>query len=96
MVEARDATHVGYVALSPLEDDLECNMLPVVDVLNDERVWGVLDEGCNSTVCGHEWMETCKAKLKNMGFEVPAEGIQRSCRECAHQGWMQNPICVGT
>ena len=45
-------------------------MLPVVDVLNDEHVWGVLDEGCNSTVCGHEWMETCKAKLKNMGFEV--------------------------
>ena len=40
VVEARDATHVGYVAL-PLEDDLECNMLPVVDVLNDARMGSV-------------------------------------------------------
>ena len=77
VVEARDATHVGYVALSPLEEDLECNMLPVVDVLNDEHVRGVLDEGCNSTVCGRERMETCKAKLKNMGFEVPLQSDEQ-------------------
>ena len=33
VVEARDAeAPVGYMALSPLEDDLECDMLPVVDV----------------------------------------------------------------
>ena len=44
VMEAREATHVGYMALSPLEDELECNALPVVDVLNDEHVWGVLDE----------------------------------------------------
>ena len=77
VVEARGATHVGYVALSPFEDDLECSLLPVVDVLNDEHVWGVLDEGCNSTVCGHEWMEACKAKLKNMGFEVPLQSDEQ-------------------
>ena len=53
-------------------------MLPVVDVLNDEHVWGVLDEGCNSTVCGHGWMETCEAKLKNMGFEVPLQSDEQN------------------
>ena len=44
---------------------------------NDEHVWGVLDEGCNSTVCGHEWMETRKAKLKNMGFDVPMQSDEQ-------------------
>ena len=77
VVEARDTTHAGYVALSPLEDDLECSVLPVVDVLNDEHVWGVLDEGCNSMVCGHEWMETCRAKLKNMCFDVPMQSDEQ-------------------
>ena len=33
VMEAREATHAGYMALSPLEDDLECSVLPVVDVL---------------------------------------------------------------
>ena len=77
VMEVREATHAGYMALSPLEDDLECSVLPVVDVLNDEHVWGVLDEGCNSAVCGHEWMETCKAKLKNMGFDVPMQSDEQ-------------------
>ena len=84
VMEAREATHAGYMALSPLEDDLECSVLPVVDVLNDEHAWGVLDEGCNSTVCGHEWMETRKAKLKNMGFDVPMQsGEQKAFKGLA-------------
>ena len=71
VMDAKEVTHAGYMALSPLEDELECSALPVVDVLNYEHVRGVLDEGCNSTVCGHERMESCKAKLKNMGFDAP-------------------------
>ena len=74
VVEAGDAeAPVRYMALSPLEDDLECDVLPVVDVLNDEHVWGVLDEGCNSTACGFDRMESCKSKLKNLGFDVPLQ-----------------------
>ena len=37
----------------------------------------MLDEGCNSMACGHEWMETCKAKLKNMGFDVPMQSDEQ-------------------
>jgi len=77
VVEAREATFASYVALTPLEDELECSQLPIVDVLNDDHVWGVLDEGCNSTVCGHEWMESCRAKLKKMGFEVPMQSDEQ-------------------
>eukprot|EP00435_Cladocopium_sp_Y103_P044934 s3831_g12.t1 len=93
VIEARDhaahaahaaPSHAAYVALSPLEDDLECDALPIVDILNDEHVWGVLDEGCNSTVCGHEWMETCKAKLKVLGFDVPMQSdVQKAFKGLA-------------
>ena len=101
VMEARETTHVGYVALSPLEDELECNALPVVDVLNDEHVWGVLDEGCNSTVCGHDWMETCRAKLKNIGFDAPMQSDEQKAFKglagnVRTQRSIQNPICVGT
>ncbi|CAL1129119.1 unnamed protein product [Cladocopium goreaui] len=77
VMEARETTHAAYMALSPLEDELECDALPVVDVLNDEHVWGVLDEGCNSTVCGHDWMESCKAKLKKIGFDAAMQSEEQ-------------------
>ena len=77
VMEARETAPAGYMALSPLEDELECDALPVVDVLNDEHVWGVLDEGCNSTVCGHDWMESCRAKLKNIGFDAPMQSDEQ-------------------
>eukprot|EP00435_Cladocopium_sp_Y103_P050664 s1856_g15.t1 len=93
VIEARDhaahaghaaPSHAAYVTLSPLEDELECDALRVVDILNDDHVWGVLDEGCNSTVCGHEWMETCKAKLKILGFDVPMQSdVQKAFKGLA-------------
>ena len=42
----------------------------VVDIWNDDGVWAVLDEGCNSTVCGSEWMERAVEAYAAVGYEV--------------------------
>ena len=37
------------VALSPMDDQIVGPALRVIDSGNDEGVWALLDEGCNST-----------------------------------------------
>eukprot|EP00435_Cladocopium_sp_Y103_P073901 s140_g45.t1 len=44
--------------------------LRVIDIWNDEGVWAVLDEGCNSTVCGSEWMTRAIASYATVGYDV--------------------------
>ena len=60
----------ALMALSPMEDELECGDLPVVDVLRDDHVWAVLDEGCNSTICGQVWLKNASEKFHSIGFKV--------------------------
>ena len=40
--------------LSPMDDQIVGPASRVVDIWNDDGVWAVLNEGCNSTVCGSE------------------------------------------
>ena len=71
MLEDREeAQGHALVALSPMEDELECGDLPAVDVLRDHHVWAVLDEGCNSTICGQVWLKNASEKFHSIGFKV--------------------------
>ena len=45
--------------------------LPVVDIYQSSGVYAVLDEGCNSTVHGTEWISNAAKKLSNLGYIVP-------------------------
>jgi len=58
------------VALSPMDDQIVGPALRVVDIWNDEGVWAVLDEGCNLTVCGSEWMERAVEAYAAVGYDV--------------------------
>ena len=58
------------VALSPMDDQIVGPALRVVDIWNDEGVWAVLDEGCNSTVCGSEWMARAVEAYAAVGYDV--------------------------
>jgi len=57
------------VALPPMDDQIVGPALRVVDIWNDEGVWTVLDEGCNSTVCGSEWMARAVEAYAAVGYE---------------------------
>ena len=70
LAEREESQSHALMALSPLEDELECGDLPVVDVLRDHHVWAVLDEGCNSTICGQVWLKNASEKFHSIGFKV--------------------------
>ena len=44
--------------------------LPVVDIYQSSGVYAVLDEGCNSTVHGTEWISNAAKKLSNLGYST--------------------------
>ena len=44
--------------------------LPVVDIYDSPGVFAVLDEGCNSTVHGTEWIANAARKLSNLGYST--------------------------
>ena len=44
--------------------------LPVVNIYESQHVYAVLDEGCNSTVHGSEWVADAAGKLANMGYST--------------------------
>ena len=53
--------------------------LAEVDIYDHEDIWGVLDDGANSSVCGERWCDNAQMKLAKLGFEFPwlsQEGIQ--------------------
>ena len=58
------------VALSPMDDQIVGPALRVVDIWNDEGVWAVLDEGCNSTAGGSEWTERAVEAYAAVGYDV--------------------------
>ena len=55
----------------PLMKDTEPPALPWVDIMADEGVWVVLDEGCNSTCHGSKWAENAEAKFRALGWKCP-------------------------
>ena len=56
-------------ALPALHQD-KCNMtLRVVDPLEDEGIWAVIDEGCNSNTHSEIWRKNLQMKCEKMGFQ---------------------------
>eukprot|EP00434_Breviolum_minutum_P004941 symbB.v1.2.004358.t1/scaffold240.1/size264318/14 len=47
-----------------------CPDLRVVDILNDDGVWAILDEGCNMTCHSKSWRMNAQQKLQNLGFTM--------------------------
>ena len=76
-----------FMALTPMDDTIVGPALPVIDIWNDPGVWAVLDEGCNSTVCGEEWLERATACYAAVGYDVvkvsdvgkPFKGLSGTC-----------------
>ena len=76
-----------FMALTPMDDTIVGPALPVIDIWNDPGVWAVLDEGCNSTVCGEEWLERAIACYAAVGYDVvkvsdvgkPFKGLSGTC-----------------
>ncbi|CAE7312962.1 unnamed protein product, partial [Symbiodinium necroappetens] len=44
-------------------------VLEEVDIFDHEDVFGVLDDGANSSVCSRKWCENAEKKLLKLGFE---------------------------
>ena len=53
-----------------MDDQIVGPASSVVDIWNDDGVWAVLDEGCNSTVRGSEWMERAVEAYAAVGYDV--------------------------
>ena len=49
-----------------------CPDLRVVDMMNDDGVWAILDEGCNMTCHSRSWRQNAEQKLLNLGFTMEA------------------------
>ena len=61
MSESSEGVTNTHPALDPL---------PVVDIYESSGVHAVLDEGCNSTVRGTEWVTNAAQKLSNLGYST--------------------------
>jgi hypothetical protein len=71
---SQDQDHVAHMAypddmpdLIP-QDDYQTTSLRVVDPINDEGVWAIVDDACNSCCHGASWRKNAEAKWKNKGF----------------------------
>ena len=70
------STRHGYVALMSgnsegvTDTHPALEPLPVVDIYQSPGVYAVLDEGCNSTVHGTEWISNAAKKLSNLGYST--------------------------
>ena len=53
--------------LTPLDDVVTGPALRVIDIWTDSDVWGVLDQGCNATVCGSEWSARATENYATIG-----------------------------
>ena len=60
---------IAYTATAQEADLVELN-LPDVNIMEDERVWAVLDEGCNSSIHGSIWAKNAEQKLNRLGFRM--------------------------
>ena len=61
---------MAVTELTPLTDVVTGPALRVIDIWTDTDVWGVLDEGCNSTVCGSEWLARATENYAVIGYDV--------------------------
>ena len=62
----------GFMAIKtePLSPTVPL-VLEEVDIFQHEDVFGVLDDGANSSVCGKKWCDNAEKKLAGIGFEFP-------------------------
>ena len=49
-------------------NDKQTLTLRVVDPIEDEGVWAIIDDGCNSCCHGEVWRQNAEAKMKVSGF----------------------------
>ncbi len=54
-----------------------CPDLRVVDIMRDDGVWAILDEGCNMTCHSRSWRENAQQKLLNLGFTMEVLDAQK-------------------
>ena len=56
--------------MTPSDDVVTGPALRVIDIWTDSDVWGVLDEGCNATVCGSDWLARATENYAKIGYDV--------------------------
>ena len=49
-------------------DDNQALSLRVVDPIEDDGVWAIIDDGCNSCCHGEVWQQSAEAKMKVLGL----------------------------
>ena len=47
-----------------MRDDLHCIDLEVVDPMESQYVWAIVDEGCNSCCHGEYWLENAREEWR--------------------------------
>ena len=58
----------------------ECH-LRTVNIFTDKHVWGVLDEGCNSTCHGDEWRKNANEKFARRGEWAEGKTVPNARRK---------------
>ena len=66
----RDRAAFMAVKPEPLPSTVPLVLEKVV-IFQREDVFGVLDDGANSSVCGRKWCDNPETKLQKLGFEFP-------------------------
>ena len=49
-------------------NDNQTLSLRVVDPIADDRVWAIIDDGCNSCCHGEVWRQNAETKMKVLGL----------------------------
>ena len=62
---SRGQDYTAFMAASPEP------LASKIPLTLEEDVFGVLDDGANSSVCGRRWCDNAAEKLKKLGFEFP-------------------------
>ena len=75
-----DMPHCVSMAIGETVPEPECH-LRVIDIYRDKHVWGVLDEGCNSTCHGTEWRKNANKKFARRGAWAEGKKIPNSTRK---------------
>ena len=76
MLDYQLPRHVS-MALGMTIPEPECN-LKVVNIYTDKHVWGVLEEGCNSTCHGSEWRKNANKKFAKRGPWAEGKSLPNS------------------
>ncbi len=62
--------HMALKERTKMMPEIQAMNLRVVDPYEDDGIWAIVDEGCNSSAHGKSWRENAERKLAVLGFKV--------------------------